>query len=395
MGRRRVSFKVAPGVRISASSKGVRTSIGNSKGRVSFGGGRTYTSAKVAGVRVSQNTYSSGRTSTRVSAGGFSTGTSSPGARRPATRPASAPRPSLAQLERAAQADEAQRIERQLTTLHLETFPEAAPEQVPAPEPVTLDLLVKAHQREAVKGIGFFRFGERRAAKERAKAEAGVEAARIDAHNQEIYRGLLQEAAADFQRLVEHDPDSVITAVDTAFADNASESTCVDAGTDEETRFATVVVVFGSADLVPEKVAALTPAGQPTLKKRTKTDRNAVYVRALASTVLATVREALATSPSTDEVRVVVLRRDPQVADPTLRIAPIYTATFERTLVEQVRPDRVDLDQLLASVPDAQLVRKGATAEVVAIPTRDDEDLARLTAQFAGALTPPGSAVPA
>ena len=53
---------------------------------------------------------------------------------------------------------------------------------------MTLDLLVKAHQREAVKGIGFFRFGERRAARERAKAEAGVEAARIDANNQEIYR---------------------------------------------------------------------------------------------------------------------------------------------------------------------------------------------------------------
>ena len=205
---------------------------------------------------------------------------------------------------------------------------------------------------------------------------------------------MLHDAAAKFQRLVDHEQDTVITAVDAAFADNASESTCVDAGTDDGIRFATVVVVFGSADLVPEKVTALTPAGKLTLKKRTKTDRNAMYVRALASTVLATVREALATSPSTDEVRVVVLRRDPQVADPTLRVAPIYTATFERPLVEQVRPDSVDLAQFLARVPDAQLVRKGATGEVVAIVNLDDEDLARLAAQFAGALTPPGSAVP-
>jgi hypothetical protein len=385
MGRRRVSFKVAPGVRISASSRGVRTSIGSNKARVSFGGGRTYTSAKVAGVRVSQNTYSSGRTSTRVSAGGFSTGSSSAAPRRTST-----PRPSLAQLERAAQTDEVQRIERQLTSLHLEEFPAAGPEPVPAPEPVALDPLVKAYQQDAVKDIGFFRFGQRRAAKERAKAEAGVEAARIDAHNQEIYRGLLQDAAADFQRLVEHDPDSVITAIDASFADNASESTCVDAGIDEEgTKFATVVVLFGSADLVPEKVAALTPAGKPTLRKRTKTDRNALYVRALASTVLATVREALATSSSTDEVRVVVLRRAVASGDLDQQTAPIYVATFERRLVEPTRLDRVDLDQLLVQVPDAQLVRKGVTAEVVPINTSGDADLALLTEQFAGVLARP------
>lgn len=383
MGRRRVSFKVAPGVRISASSRGVRTSIGNNTARVSFGGGRTYTSAKVAGIRVSQNTYSSGHTSTRVSAGGFSTGSSSAAPRR-----AAAPRPSLAQLERAAQADEVQRIERELTSLHLEQFPAAGPEAVPAPEPVALDPLVKAYQQEAVKGIGFFRFGQRRAAKERAKAEAGVEAARIDANNQEIYRGLLQEAAADFQRLVQHDPDSVIAAIDAAFADNASESTCVDAGTDEDgTQFATVVVVFGSADLVPEKVAALTPAGKPTLKKRTKTDRNALYVRALASTVLATVREALASSPSTDEVRVVVLRRAVPFGGQVEQTAPIYVATFGRRLVEQIRLDRVDLDELLVQAPDAQLVRKGATAEVLPVDTRGDADLVLLTEQFAGVLT--------
>lgn len=385
MGRRRVSFKVAPGVRISASSRGVRTSIGNNKGRVSFGGGRTYTSAKIAGVRVSQNSYSSGRTATRVSVGGFSTGASSSAPRRTAT-----PRPSLAQLERAAQADEVLRIEQQLTSLHLEQFPAASPEQVHAPEPLSLDALVKDYQRAAVQGIGFFRFGERRAAKERAKAEASVEAARIDAHNQEIYRELLQAADTDFQRLVDHDPETVIAAVDAAFADNASESTCVDAGTDTDgTRYATVVVVFGSAVLVPEKVAALTPAGKPTLKKRTKTDRNALYVRALASTVLATVREALQTSPSSDEVRVVVLRRDPQAASPADRVAPIYTATFSRNQVGQVRPDQVDLDSVLTQAPDARLTRKGATAEVVPIDTNDEPELVRLAAQFADALVAP------
>lgn len=384
MGRRRVSFKVAPGVRISASSRGVRTSIGNNKARVSFGGGRTYTSAKVAGIRVSQNTYSSGRTSTRVSAGGFGTGASSSTPRRPA-----APRPSLAQLERAERADEVLQIESQLTSLHLEQFPAAAPEHVPAPEPVLADEMVKDYQRAAVRGIAFFRLSARRAAKERARVDARAEATRIDARNQEVYRGLVREATADFQRLLDHEPETVITAIDAAFADNASESTCVDAGTDDDgTTFATVVVVFGSAALVPEQVAALTAAGNPTVKKRTKTDRNALYVRALASTVLATVREALQTSPSTGEVRVVVLRRDLQVAAAE-RAVPIYTATFARHLVEQVQLDRVDLDQLLERAPDAQLTRKGATAEVMPFSIGNDDDLVRLTEQFAEVLAEP------
>ncbi|HEY0187969.1 MAG TPA: DUF4236 domain-containing protein [Cellulomonas sp.] len=382
MGRRRVSFKVAPGVRISASSRGVRTSIGTGKARVSFGGGRTYTSAKVAGIRVSQNTYSSGRTSTRVSAGGFSSGTSSSAPRRSAT-----PRPSLAQLERASQADEVRRIECRLTSLHLEQFPRAAPERVPAPEPVPLDAVVKNYERAAVTGIGLFRFGARRAAKEQARLDAAAEAARVDARNQQIYHELLREAAEDWQRLIDHEPEAVIGAVDSAFADNASESTCVDAGIDDDgRRYATVVVVLGSVALVPEQVAALTPAGRPTVKKRTKTDRNAVYVRALASTVLATVCEALQTSPSSDEVRIVVLRRDPQAADPNARIVPICTATFVRRLVEQLRPERVDLDHVLAEVPGARFCRTGATGEVAAIGTGDDPDLAHLIEQFAGAL---------
>lgn len=379
---RRVSFKVAQGVRISASSRGVRTSIGNNKARVSFGGGRTYTSAKIAGVRVSQDSYSSGRSSTRVSVGGRSTGVSSSASR------SSSPRPSLAQLERAAQAEEVMRVERELTSLHLEQFPAAAPEPVPAPEPVSLDALVKERQRQAVRGIGFLRFGERRAARERAKADAGLEAARIDAENGEIYRGLLDDAADRWRRLLDHEPEAVITAIDSVFADNASESTCVDAGAEEDgSRYATVVVVFGSATLVPEKTAALTPAGNLTLKKRSKTDRNALYVRALGSTVIATVREALQTSPATNEIRVVVLRRDPQATTLANQTVPIYTGTFARSAVDLLPLDRIDLEEFLARVPEARFHRKGATLEVAAIDTRDDPDLAALAAQFAGALT--------
>lgn len=162
-----------------------------------------------------------------------------------------------------------------MTSLHLEPFPAAAPDQVPEPEPVPLDSLVKEYQRAAVVNISFFRRKRRRAAREQARIDAEQEVGRTNAKNAEIHRGLIQESAEAWQWLMDHDPESVITAIDSAFADNASESTCVDAGTDEDgARYATVVVVFGSVALVPEKVAALTPTGRQTVRKRTKTDHN-------------------------------------------------------------------------------------------------------------------------
>jgi len=245
--------------------------------------------------------------------------------------------------------------------------------------------MVQAWRRASTQGIGLFRFAERRAARARAIVDAEAEAQRIDAANAEIYRDLCAEAASDWAKLTEHAPEAVINAIDAAYADNASESTCIDAGTEPEgTRYATVTVLFGSVELIPEKVSALTPTGRPTVKKRTKTDRNALYVSALASTVLATVREALQCSPATDEVRVIVLRRAPGTVVSAMSMEAIYAATFDRELVAKLDLRRVDLSSMLLQIPEAQLRRTGATLEVVAL---DDPDLADVAHRFAGALS--------
>ena len=61
---------------------------------------------------------------------------------------------------------------------------------------------------------------------------------------------------------------------------------------------------------MPERKPARTPTGKRTLKKRTKTEINALYLAALGSNVLATVKEAFAVAPGTDTVQLMVVRRE-------------------------------------------------------------------------------------
>ncbi|MBT2568796.1 DUF4236 domain-containing protein [Arthrobacter sp. ISL-85] len=149
-----MSFRVAPGVRVSASSRGIRTSIGNSRARVSFGAGGTYTSAKMGGVRI-QNWSG---------AGGL--------------------QPSLAGLSRAdkdAAVRELARLERALVTLHHEPVPAAAPYHVPLPAPADREKIRLNREKELLANINFFKFTQRKAAKDLARRYATAEAARMDA----------------------------------------------------------------------------------------------------------------------------------------------------------------------------------------------------------------------
>lgn len=367
----RVSFKIAPGLRISASSRGVRTSIGNSKARVSYGGGRTYTSAKIAGVRVSGSS-SSHSNSSRSNAGAQPTR-----------------RPTLAQLERAERAaaqdaaiEELRRLEESLVTLHHETFRPAAPQEVLAPEPVDEDAIRTEFEKSLLSKIGRFKFSERRAAKTRAAEMAVHEASRIDAANTGLYHRYCEDVRQDWDRLLNHDAETVIAALEGAYADNASEATCVDAGVEAGVRYAAVVVVFGAVDLVPERTPSVTAAGKPTTKKRNKSDRNSLYVAALGSTVLATVREGFAVAPSVDEFRIIVLRKDLNAPTPSDFVAPIYVARFSRSVAEGLDWQKTDPTAALLTGQDAQFKRKGAAGDIVAIALIEHPELVELVTTF-------------
>ncbi len=363
----RMSFRVAPGVRMSVSSRGVRTSIGNSSARVSFGGGAAYTSARVAGVRVSQ--YHSN------------------------------PRSTLGQLERANQAatlDEQlvhlAELERRLVTLHHEAFDPAVPRSLPAPAATDISSLSMQMQKAATKGIGVFKRADRREARVRAHSAAVELGRQQDVANAEAHALEVGLAQSEWQRLISHDPETVMAALEAAFADNASESTCVDVGADAGGRYATVVILVGPGTIVPDRTPAFTPTGRPTAKRRTKSERNALYVDALGSSVLATVREAFAVAPSVDTARIVVLRRYPDATTPSEFLTAIYLAAFRRAQMDHANWTMLDPGAALLVAEDAQFKRKGAAADVVSLDVTADEQIAQMLTTFRSALNQPTTA---
>jgi hypothetical protein len=381
-----VSIKLAPGVRVRASTRGVRASVGPRAARVHVGSGRTRISSGVGPFTVSSGLGVRQASPRRASTSG--------------SRSTGGQRVTLAHLERQARAAErAQQIadiaalEEQLTGLHREDFAPTQHEVLPdptQPAPADVATLRRDLTRTALAGISWFHRAERR------NAKAAAAAAATDLARRQHVAAIIaaQRAQVDLDEswdaLGRHDPDTVIEAVDAAFADNASESTCVDAGHDDIAggRYVTCVVLFGTADLIPDHRPALTPGGKPTLRKRTKTDRNALYTQALASTVLATVKEALAVAVAADQTRILVVRQAIQSSPATQALEVVYLGTFHRDRLQAVDWASVNpIDQLL-SADGCQLNLKGSTREVVPVSTEDEPGLQVVLSSFRTSLHP-------
>lgn len=176
-----------------------------------------------------------------------------------------------------------------LTSLHRDRFPNAA-RQVAKPE------------------------------REKWWRKATPEARAIAAAQQDILN-------AEWEAVSRHEPAAVIAAVDDAFADNVSLSTCIDAGVFNGQRYVSLSVIYPGPEftkgyLIDGKVA----------RQRNKQERAQLYREAMASTVIATCAEAFATAPAAEVAYVVVLRAE-KVRRWPHRLAPIYSAALTRSAV--------------------------------------------------------------
>lgn len=374
-----MSFKLAPGVRIRVSNRGVRTSVGPRAARVHIGGGRTGISSGVGPFTFYNSLGSTTPPRTAPLPGGGST------------------RANLAELQRqaaAADRDEAIRsvmaLERSLLTLHLHEFAPATRPVLPSPAPPDPAAFIAAREQQALDGLSIFDRAKRRDAQRWAR-DAGQHDA--DAHWEQARRAHLEHQHVVTQwwdKLLAHDATTVHETLEDAFEDNQSPAACIDVGKDLSTpagtRYATVLIIYGPVDLVPEKQPDITPAGRPTLRKRTQSARNDFYVQALGSTVLATVREGLAVAPSVAELRVVVVRRDPGATDPASYLEWIYAGRFPRSWVATMPWDTVNPAEALLQAPEARLQRRGAAAHVVGLPLDDEPGLAEILAEVRSTL---------
>jgi hypothetical protein len=130
--------------------------------------------------------------------------------------------------------------------------------------------------------------------------------------------------------------------------------------------------------IVPERKPARTPTGKPTLKKRTKTEINSLYLQALGSNVLATVKEAFAVAPGTDVIQMLVVRRETDKKHAG-ELAVIYIGQFERASFPDKSGSR-DPALFLSSASEAVLNLKGKTEAVSPISLSDRPDLAGVLA---------------
>jgi hypothetical protein len=121
--------------------------------------------------------------------------------------------------------------------------------------------------------------------------------------------------------------------------------------------------------IIPERKPARTPTGKPTLKKRTKTEINALYLQALGSNVLATVKEAFAVAPGTDVVQILAIRQENDKKHAG-EWAAIYVGEFDRAPFAAPSGSRDPAGSLIHA-SDAVLNLKGKTEAVSPIALKD------------------------
>jgi hypothetical protein len=139
------------------------------------------------------------------------------------------------------------------------------------------------------------------------------------------------QAQARWELLLAHDQSAVITNIEAAFADNASHSACIDAGASDDGPYVTLVVHYPG----PEIAEGLVQKGT-TVRPRSPREKIDLYRRALASTVIATAKEALCCAPAATHAHVVVLRYDlrRKLMKRQIQLDAIYTGSFHRGLLD-------------------------------------------------------------
>jgi hypothetical protein len=181
-----------------------------------------------------------------------------------------------------------------------------------------------------------------------------------------------QELDQAWARLQANDPEVTLPALDRAFEDNEAPAKAIRC---DGNRTSVVMRFSAPESIVPERKPARTPTGKRTLKKRTKTEVNTLYLEALGSNVLATVKETLAVAPGTEIVELVVVRRETDKKT-NGEVAAIYFGEFHRAGYESASPG--DPGKALHLVPKSTLNLKGKTELVAPLDLKERPEVAAL-----------------
>ena len=344
------SFRVAKGVRLSASSRGLRAHVGPRGARVHFGGGRT-------GVSTGAGPFTYYTSGSSARGGSRSYG------------------PTKAQIAQAEKEQEFRRLQSELRAIldiHRVEFAPAIKPGLPKPQSLSLKTFLKAREKEGLDGLSVFKRQARKEARTRARDLAEMDLKQ----EQERLEGEYQIAVAEldewWRRLLDNEPEIVIGAIDQAFEDNAAPAAPVNVESD----MLSLVVLMPSIAEIPEKKPALTPTGKATVKKMTKQERADMYLTLVSGHLLATIKEALAAAPGISRVKAVAVRRGDQDIYGGQRMEVLLAASYERKDLERVRwNDVLPSDVVQEATKDLLWNLKGRTKELHAVDLDGEPEL--------------------
>lgn len=352
-------FKLAPGVRVRASSRGLRASVGPRAARVHFGAGGTGVSTGVGPVSVYRSTGAGRR---RYGGAGL-TQTSGAAYER-----------QLRQAEKLERARDLLEAFEHIMNIHRQEFTPASAPFLSVPEPVDEKAIRHQRERDAVHDLSVFQWSARAAAKQQAAQLAEQEIKEQRERRRREHAELRDRLEADWRRLQANDPDVIIPTLTEAFEDNEARAVPVGVHGDE----VSVVVLIPPLDVIPERMPKRTDAGNLSLAKMSKADRNGFYTLLVSGQVLVTVRETLAVAPGIDWVRVAAVRVAPPNAYGRRGVECLLAALFKREALDGIQWDRADAIQIVNDAAVELRTRQGRAEELLPLDLSDESALAAL-----------------
>ncbi len=295
--------------------------------------------------------------------------------------------------------------------------PYGSPATAPAPERVDDERAQAAARAEHLEGLGKLAIGRRREGRQLADQQARLwvkaetsrrQAAQVELQNEldalsldlaertaqartkadvecakrmaELEAAHAQEQSrldAEWAQLMDNDPELVIAQLEEAFEDNESPAAPINCSGN----VATVVMLFGHPTAIPEKVPALTPGGKPTLKIRSKSARNELYLASLASHILATAREGFAMCPGLGGILLMVVRGEGLGASASM--AAIYAGTLLREDCSGAHWDPEKPVRAIGRPHDLLIHRKGQAGEIAPLDLSAEPELAAVLGRLA------------
>ncbi|GAA1478211.1 hypothetical protein GCM10009623_26570 [Nocardioides aestuarii] len=345
------SVKLAPGLRVSASSRGLRTHVGPRLARVHVGGGRTGISTGAGPF-----TYYTSGSSQR------------PSGASPAAIRATSPIP-----QAQSKAEEAHSLAQEIQTildLHRVQFtPASRPQASPPPAPNSRSIRAK-YRRFARDSTSLFARAERRSALSEADRRAQHESEAIAQEWKGQQTAWQRELDDQWEGLMRNEPDTVLGVLAVALEDNEAYAAAVGVDGDE----VSIVVLLPEVEVLPERKPGVTAAGNLSLKKFTKTEAAELYKELVAGHLLTTVQEALAVAPAVQVVRVVGVRRTTKG-----RVDALVAARLSRAALAAAAWSTASATEILNGAQTELVVnQKGVTKALHALDLRHEPGLQAL-----------------